>query len=132
MTLRAYQQSELQMLVKFITDYLDEHCLKTQLDYQITMQDEFPDTVNPTEEVLRLNNIFLNHQIQPIIWEQPFRASEDFGWYLKAIPGCFFGVGCGENHPALHQDDYEFNDEIIECFVNYFMWIVQAEEEVIK
>lgn len=43
----------------------------------------------------------------------PMRASEDFGvfgWDAKAAMLC---LGPGENHPALHNPDYDFDDNLI-------------------
>jgi metal-dependent amidase/aminoacylase/carboxypeptidase family protein len=49
------------------------------------------------------------------------RWSEDFGWYLKNVPGMFFGIGSGESAPGLHTADYEFDDELISPAVDAFM-----------
>ena len=38
-----------------------------------------------------------------------------FPQYLKRVPGMFFGVGIGEDHPGLHTAEYEFDDGIIEA-----------------
>ncbi|MEL6736919.1 MAG: M20/M25/M40 family metallo-hydrolase, partial [Pseudomonadota bacterium] len=43
----------------------------------------------------------------------PMRASEDFGvfgWNAKAAMLC---LGPGEDHPALHNPDYDFPDDLI-------------------
>ena len=43
----------------------------------------------------------------------PMRASEDFGvfgWTAKSAMLC---LGPGESHPALHQPDYDFPDDLI-------------------
>ena len=50
--------------------------------------------------------------------EDLWRASEDFGWYLKECPGAIAYIGNGENHPALHTDTYDFNDRILETAVD--------------
>ena len=36
-----------------------------------------------------------------------------------------FGIGAGENHPALHNPDYDFPDEIIETGVSMFYGITK-------
>ena len=53
----------------------------------------------------------------PEIW----RASEDFGWYLKECPGAMFYIGNGEEWPALHTKEYDFNDRILERAVDMFL-----------
>ena len=43
----------------------------------------------------------------------PLMAAEDFSYFLKARPGAFAFLGAGEDRPALHASDYDFNDEIL-------------------
>ncbi|MCC6095404.1 MAG: hypothetical protein LIV24_10365, partial [Eubacterium sp.] len=49
-----------------------------------------------------------------------WRASEDFGWYLKQRPGAIFYIGNGETYPALHTTGYDFNDQILPVAVDMF------------
>ena len=49
-----------------------------------------------------------------------WRASEDFGWYLKDCPGAMFYLGAGEKAPALHTDAYDFDDALLETAVDLF------------
>ena len=50
--------------------------------------------------------------------EVPFAWSEDFGHFTATCPGVLFGLGAGENHPALHNPDYDFPDELLPVGVN--------------
>ena len=43
----------------------------------------------------------------------PFRWSEDFGYFTSAYKGAFFGLGSGANQPQLHDDGYDYPDELI-------------------
>ena len=45
----------------------------------------------------------------------PSMASEDFGWYLRELPGAFawIGNGAAENGRELHNPAYDYNDEIL-------------------
>ncbi len=54
------------------------------------------------------------------------RASEDFGWYMKQIPGAIFYVGNGEDYPAIHTGTYDFNDNILSTAVDMFTRIYTA------
>ena len=56
--------------------------------------------------------------------EQMWRASEDFGWYLKECPGAIFYIGSGEEHPPLHTAEYDFNDRILETAADLFAALV--------
>ncbi|MGI9464344.1 MAG: M20/M25/M40 family metallo-hydrolase, partial [Aestuariivirgaceae bacterium] len=45
----------------------------------------------------------------------PFPVSEDFAFMLNERPGCYFGLGAGDepDRPWLHDPRYDFNDECI-------------------
>lgn len=45
--------------------------------------------------------------------EEPFRWSEDFGYFTDAYTGAFFGLGSGTSQPQLHDDGYDYPDELI-------------------
>lgn len=49
---------------------------------------------------------------------------EDFGLFSQRFTGCMFGIGSGQNCPALHNPDYDFPDEIIETGVKVFTGII--------
>lgn len=55
----------------------------------------------------------------------PTIGSEDFAFFLQKIPGCFFFVGLGEDRPYLHDDRYDFNDEILPAAAGTFVAIVE-------
>jgi amidohydrolase len=46
--------------------------------------------------------------------DEPFRWSEDFGYFTDAFRGAFFGLGSGIDQPQLHDDGYDYPDELIE------------------
>ena len=45
------------------------------------------------------------------VMEKPFRASEDFGYYLKKCSGAIFYMGNGVDYPEIHTEVYDFPDE---------------------
>lgn len=55
----------------------------------------------------------------------PFMASEDFGAFGRVVPSCFAllgnGVEVGAGGTPLHSHDYDFNDEILETGVAYYV-----------
>jgi amidohydrolase len=56
--------------------------------------------------------------------ENPFRWSEDFGWFLRGTPGALVGFGAGRNHPRLHSSDYDFPDQLISKAVDFWSEII--------
>jgi hippurate hydrolase len=45
--------------------------------------------------------------------QRPIMASEDFSYFLQARPGAFAFLGVGEDRPALHSPEYDFNDDVL-------------------
>ena len=52
--------------------------------------------------------------------DAPFKWGEDFGLFTEHFSGAMFGLGSGENVPALHNPDYDFPDEIIQAGIDIF------------
>jgi len=50
----------------------------------------------------------------------PFPWGEDFGLFTQHIPGAMFGLGAGEECPALHNPDYDFPDDLIPTGIRIF------------
>ena len=55
----------------------------------------------------------------------PMTGSEDFGAFQRQTPGCFAFLGTGEGTP-LHSPDYDFNDEVLETGVRYYVNLVRS------
>lgn len=53
--------------------------------------------------------------------DEPLRFSEDFGEYGKSARSAMFFLGAGTEHPALHNPDYDFPDEIIRSGTMVFL-----------
>lgn len=51
----------------------------------------------------------------------PMRASEDFGIFGRKAASAMFFLGAGERHPALHNPDYDFPDDLIPIGSRIFM-----------
>jgi metal-dependent amidase/aminoacylase/carboxypeptidase family protein len=56
--------------------------------------------------------------------EEGFKWGEDFGLFTQNFKGAMFGIGAGENCPALHQEDYDFPDALIETGKKMFVGII--------
>ena len=51
--------------------------------------------------------------------DAPSMISEDFSFYQKRVPGIFFFLGLG-NTPALHNDNFDFDEEILLKGADFF------------
>lgn len=62
--------------------------------------------------------------------QEPFKWGEDFGLFTQHHKGAMFGIGNGVNSPALHNDDYDFNDKLIEPAARMFLALIAMEHIV--
>lgn len=63
-------------------------------------------------------------EAEGLTWSQgafPMRASEDFGRFSANVQSAMFLLGAGENHPSLHNPDYDFPDDVIGIGARVFM-----------
>ncbi|KRR14000.1 hypothetical protein CQ10_09280 [Bradyrhizobium valentinum] len=51
----------------------------------------------------------------------PMRGSEDFGRFNTRSKTAMFFLGAGEQHPGLHEPNYDFPDELIGIGAGVFM-----------
>lgn len=88
--------------------------------------DYFPETVSDSECVMNVKKAAYHLGLNVIEMKDAIRASEDFGWYMKQIPGAIFYIGNGEDYPAIHTGKYDFNDSILESAVDMFKCIFEG------
>ena len=60
----------------------------------------------------------------------PLYGSEDFSFFLKEKPGCYFLLGSGrkEDDDDVHTSNFNFNDDLIPIASDF--WIKIAEERL--
>jgi amidohydrolase len=126
-TLRAYYGEDLERLKTALSTCAKKLAQKSHLSLSISYEEGFPDTINCASSVEKVKKAAERSGFSLIELEEPFRWSEDFGYYLKETKGAFFGIGDGEEHPQLHTKDYEFPDEIIETGVGMFLALLKEE-----
>jgi amidohydrolase len=109
-TLRGPDDQAMADLVEFAERVVVEEAGTDCLVPTITYEDVFPATVNAPEAVAVLRRAAPPDGIREL--KRPFRWSEDFGRFTAAVPGALFGLGAGEDTPALHNPDYDFPDAL--------------------
>lgn len=129
LTIRAEKEEELDRLQDRILDACEAACRKDSLAFSYEIRDAFPETRNHAACVAKIQAACKAQNIPFSYPEEPFRWSEDFGYFLKQTSGAFFGVGDGEGHPQLHTEVYDFNDRILETVVSVFFGILCQNRE---
>jgi len=67
----------------------------------------------------------------------PWSASEDFGTFLKHVPGCLMFIGSGKSIVAsenisLHNSAYDYNDDILETSAEVFAELIKIRLPLAK
>ena len=99
---------------------------------RVTYTHEFEPTVNdPTATAWAARAAELAVGIERVVSDcDPVMPSEDFGAFLRAMPGCFAFIGNGTEPglggTPLHSRDYDFNDDVLEAGVDYYVSLVRS------
>ena len=80
----------------------------------IYMNDGYPAIMNPPDLHKRVRKAAGFFEL-----DKPSMITEDFSWYQKTLPGMFFFLGIGDT-PALHADDFDFDEEILLKGADFF------------
>lgn len=124
-TLRTYDDDVLNKLQNRCMQIAEGLASTYNLEMKHDWVEPFAATVNDSQAVKIICESAEKQNIKVLQKELPFSWSEDFGYFLKEIPGAMFGLGSGENHPPLHAGNYDFPDEIIMSGVKMFMQIIK-------
>lgn len=78
------------------------------------MNDGYPAVMNPGQLYDRVRRAADFEELP-----KPVMITEDFSWYQRSLPGMFFFLGAGDA-PALHADDFHFNESILTKGADFF------------
>lgn len=122
-TLRAFEDDDLEKMSLKAEKIAQTLAHKHKLEYEVTYTEAFPATINHPEAAgfVRKAASSSGYNIHEI--KEPFKWTEDFGHFTGNFKAALFGLGSGEEQPALHNADYDFRDELIPTGVNIFQQI---------
>ena len=123
-TIRTWSQVSMTNLKKNIIQIIDDIASEQSLEYKIDWFEHFPASQNNIECNQYITKAANQNSLSLVERRYPFTFGEDFGWYSKKYKSAMFGLGAGENSPALHHEDYDFPDEIIETGAKMFYDII--------
>jgi amidohydrolase len=112
-TLRAFENEDMELLIREAERMIAGIARTEKLDHEISYSEIFPATINDRTCVEWIRQSAMEQDLPVEYLENPFRWSEDFGYYTEKYPGGYFGLGAGKDQPALHNPDYDFPDELI-------------------
>jgi metal-dependent amidase/aminoacylase/carboxypeptidase family protein len=126
-------RAEIWATLRTLTDAgMEDLCVKAQhlvlsrareqgLGVEIAYDDIFHHCENAPEAVAQLQKALEAEGVPYDGGNLPIRASEDFGRFGKSAAAAMFFLGAGEKHPALHNPDYDFPDDLIGIGARVFM-----------
>ena len=124
LTLRAESEEEMRQLEEDLLAYSADLCAHAGIAMDYVVMDYFPETRNHDGSLMKVLAAAGSLGLKTIPMQDLWRASEDFGWYLKECPGAMVYIGNGSAYPGLHTEEYNFNDRILETAVDLFTKIM--------
>lgn len=120
LTFRAQYESEMDKFQDNIEEIAISQAEEYGLKISFSYNDAFPETNNHKESSDKIRQVCNIKGLEIVEMTEPFRGSEDFGYYLKQAKGAICYIGNGEDYPSLHTQEYNFPDEIIETAIELF------------
>lgn len=125
LTVRTWTTEQMQQLSHTLLQFIHNLIPKYNLEIDHDWTEVFQANENDEEAVQQILGAAEHHGLTVDQREFPFKWGEDFGLFTQQFPGAMFGIGAGEETPALHNPDYDFPDEIIPTGVSMFYRILQ-------
>ena len=124
-TLRTLVDDRMADLCERAEALVTEAARTTGLQHGISYHDIFFHCENAPEAVAHLEAALQAEAIRFDEGNLPMRASEDFGRLRAVCPSAMFFLGAGENHPALHNPDYDYPDDLTAIGARIFMAVIR-------
>ena len=120
LTIRAASDKDMKKIIKKIKEMKEEG-----YSYTYEIYDDFPETNNDVDLCNKTLKVLDKYGVEYMQMSEPIRASEDFGYYKKFCPSLFFMLGTGDG-PSIHNENYKFNDDVIEDGIRLFKCIAKG------
>ena len=119
-TLRTSNDDSLSQLDKDVRGLASNISKQFKLTFDFEIFDHFAASINDKEAhdiaVNAMKSLNINYGSIGV----PMRASEDFGIFGKQSKAAMLCLGPGEDYAALHNPDYDFNDDLIPIGTSIF------------
>jgi len=123
-TMRTWSGVNMSVLKTQINTIVQGISEQYQLTYEIEWLEYFPAAANDDQSNAYISQAAKENNFQIINRPYPFKFGEDFGWFSREYKTAMFGLGAGEDTPALHNADYDFPDELLETGIAMFKSII--------
>ncbi|NBC06371.1 MAG: amidohydrolase [Bacteroidetes bacterium] len=113
LTIRTWTEQEMGELSARLLRYVSKMAVRHRLRVETEWTNVFRTTRNEEEVVDIVEQAAVDNGYQTHECKHPFKWGEDFGAFTQRFRGAMFGLGAGEQQPALHNPDYDFPDELL-------------------
>ena len=124
LTIRSWSTELMDKQCTALETFINEACEQHNLNDEISWTQVFHANINHPEAVDIVKTAAHKKQLTISNATNPFKWGEDFGLFTQQFKGAMFGLGSGENTPALHNPDYDYPDEITPTGVSIFHSII--------
>lgn len=126
LTLRAWDDVRLEGLYESLLAAAGQEATRDGLTLTAETLQRFASNVNSPELVRAVRAAASVAGLDSMDLPSPIKAGEDFGLFGSRFPACLFGLGAGEETPALHSPDYDFPDSLIGSGVSLFRGLIDG------
>lgn len=124
--LRAQTTSALDALCAWFEAQLVQLAAADGLGHALTWHERFAATASDAAAARTVEQAAHRCGLPVVRMPEPFRWSEDFGYFTDTFSGAFFGIGAGETQPQLHDSGYDFPDALLDPAARVLRAIVDA------
>ncbi|OAN11136.1 peptidase M20 [Photobacterium jeanii] len=129
-TIRSDSDQALHTMQQQLQDFVQAQAQQQGLTATIEWVEPFAATLNDskcTQEVISAAEA-LDYPV--VIPTAPMRWSEDVGEFLQRWQGTLFCLGSGEQHPELHNPDFDFPDPLLDIAAKLFLQLLHTRHNV--
>ncbi len=128
-TIRTFNPAVRAQLAKRLHQICEGIAAAFDLEVNCTVHPGYPPTVNDVQAAQHCFSAACSvvGQDKATLNPPPSMGAEDFAYFLQAKPGCYVWLGNGDaaGGCSLHNPRYDFNDQVIETGIRY--WVALAE-----
>lgn len=125
--LRTFDDETTIEIKKDVEDMIQSCCAKRKCKVDLFLRTNYPPVINhkkETEHVIRVAKKVLGEE-NVVIPEKASHASEDFSYFLRHRPGCFFFMSSSRvGDEVLHTNKYDPDDELINYASEIYLKLV--------
>jgi metal-dependent amidase/aminoacylase/carboxypeptidase family protein len=124
-TIRTWTNDVLEEKCRQAVELAEKIARKHKLQLSIDWTEEFAANENDNAAVDIIKQSADQLGLSSLELDTPMRWGEDFGLFTQKYSGAMFGIGSGEDCPALHNPDYDFPEEIMTTAIDMFYRILE-------